>query len=159
MVKKTNGITKKQRDVIDDLFAGEANEQQILKKHKVNRRLYDKWLMDENFTNEFDRRLESARRKSDLIIARFAYLAASKLALLTESENQETARKACLDIISLLRKDKPASQDETADNSENHPAELPPELAGRLLAALANAEAEALPESPQGDEKQRTIQK
>jgi hypothetical protein len=123
--------------------------------------------MDENFTNEFDRRLESARRKSDLIIARFAYLAASKLALLTESENQETARKACLDIISLLRKDKPASQDETADNSENHPAELPPELAGRLLAALANAEAEALPESPlgaqpespQGDEKQRTIQK
>jgi hypothetical protein len=160
-------LTKRQRDVIDDLFAGVVEEQQVLASHKVDRRLFDKWMADENFINEFDRRLASARRKSDLIIARFAYLAASKLALLTESENQETARRACLDIISLLRKDKPASQDETADNSENHPDELPPELAGRLLAALANAEAQPErfaesplgAESPQGDEKQRTIQK
>jgi hypothetical protein len=136
------GITKKQRDVIDDLFAGETNEQQILKKHKVDRRLYNKWLNCENFVAEFERRLQSARHQSDLIIARFASIAAVKLVQLTDSTNSETARKACLDIINLLRPDsepKPAEQVE----SEQMP-ELPPELATRLLAALASDKEEEI---------------
>jgi hypothetical protein len=57
---------------------------------------------------------------------------------LTESANQETARKACLDIINLLRPNsepKPAEQ----DPAEQLP-DLPPELASRLLTALAGAQ-------------------
>ena len=134
-------LTKKQRDIIDDLFAGQLDEQRILKKHKIDRCLYEKWLADENFTREFDRRLDSARRQSDFILVRFASVAAAKLVQLTESENQETARKACLDIIGLLRGtgDSTTRQDDTSDGAQatsNEP-ELPPELAGRLLAALA----------------------
>jgi predicted DNA-binding protein YlxM (UPF0122 family) len=131
-------ITKKQRAVIEDLFAGELDEQKILEKHKVSRRVYDKWLVDENFTEEFERRLKSAHRQSELIIARYAAIAAAKLVQLTESENQETARKACLDIINYLRPNPEPKPGNPEQAEAEHPTELAPELAGRLLAALAS---------------------
>jgi hypothetical protein len=137
MPKNSNKITKKQRDVLDDLFAGVSDEQDILEKHKVNKRLYDKWLAEGNFAAEFERRLNAARRQSDLIIARCATVAASKLVHLTESKNPETARKACLDIITLLRPDSDKSNTGSPQENADAPADLPPELAGRLLAALA----------------------
>lgn len=131
-------LTKKQREVIDDLFAGELDEQQTLEKHKVDRRIYDRWLADESFAGEFDRRLKSAHRQSELIIARFATVAAAKLVELTSSENQETSRKACLDVINYLRQKAEPSPDERPE-AEKLP-NLPPELASRLLAALAASE-------------------
>jgi hypothetical protein len=137
MPKNSNKITKRQRDVLDDLFAGVSDEQDILEKHKVNKRLYDKWLAEGNFAAEFERRLNAARRQSDLIIARCATVAASKLVHLTESKNPETARKACLDIITLLRPDSAKPDADSSPENADAPAELPPELAGRLLAALA----------------------
>jgi hypothetical protein len=128
-------LTKKQRDIIDDLFAGVDNEQRILKRHKVKRRLYENWMSDKTFIAEFERRLQYARRQTDLITARYATFAVAKLVELTGSENQETARKACLDIINLLR---PNTEPQTAEQTENEQTqELAPELAGRLLAALA----------------------
>lgn len=131
-------LTKRQRAVIEELFAGALNEQQILEKHKISRRLYDKWLADENFIAEFECRLRSARRQGELIIARYAAFAAAKLVQLTESENQETARKACLDIIGLLKPNTAKGQaDLPDDNPAAPPAELPPTLASRLLSALA----------------------
>ena len=99
----TKGITRKQLAVIEDLFAGELDEQQVFEKHRINKRVYDKWLTEENFAGEFDRRVKSAHRQSELIIARFATVAAAKLVQLTESTNPETARKACLDVINYLR--------------------------------------------------------
>ena len=134
----TKGITRKQLAVIDDLFAGEFDEQQVFEKHRINKRVYDKWLTEENFAGEFDRRVKSAHRQSELIIARFATVAAAKLVQLTESENQETSRKACLDVINYLRqKTEPVSDDQS--EAEKLP-DLPPELASRLLAVLAASE-------------------
>lgn len=127
-------LTKKQRAVIDDLFAGQLDEQQILDTHKVARRVYEKWLTDRIFTEQFEHRLRSARRQGELIIARYSPVAAAKLVQLTESENQETARKACLDVINYI---KPNIKPEPAE--AELPPQLPPELACRLLAALANA--------------------
>jgi hypothetical protein len=131
-------LTKKQLSVIDDLFAGELEEQQVFEKHRINKRLYDKWLTEENFAGEFDRRIKSAHRHGELIIARFANVAAAKLVQLTESENQETSRKACLDVINYLRqKAEPGSEEQP---EAEQPPDLPPELASRLLAALAVSE-------------------
>jgi hypothetical protein len=136
-----NGSTKltaRQLAVIDDLFAGELNEQQVFEKHRINKRVYDKWLTEENFAGEFDRRVKSAHRQSELIIARFATVAAAKLVQLTESTNPETARKACLDVINYLRQNNQSSPAEQTENEQ--PPDLPPELASRLLAALAASE-------------------
>jgi len=137
MPKNTKRITKRQRDVLDDLFTGRDNEQQVLEKHKISQRAYDKWLADGKFAAEFERRLQNARRQGELLLARYSALAAAKLIELTQSQTQETARKACLDIITLLRPDSAKSDIDTPQKNENTSSELPPDLASRLLSALA----------------------
>ncbi|MBE3143134.1 MAG: hypothetical protein IMZ61_04320, partial [Planctomycetes bacterium] len=82
--------------------------------------------------------IKSAHRQGELILARFANVAAVKLVALTESANPETARKACLDVINYLRQNNQPSPAEQTENEQ--PPDLPPELASRLLAALAASE-------------------
>lgn len=137
-----NGLTKKQRAVIQDFFAGEMDEAAVLAKHKVSTRRYEKWLADERFIAALDRRMARAHREALVTVARYAPVAGAKLVELTDSEAAETARKACLDVMSMSRPASgPASGAAAATGAEaKHPAELPPEIAGKLLAALAEAQ-------------------
>jgi hypothetical protein len=132
-------LNRRQLAVLDDLFAGDFSEQQVLDKHKLNRSLYNRWLADERFCAEFDRRIGSAHRQSAALIARYGPLAAAKLVQLTDSEKEETARKACLDIISLpmLAANKIQLGQSPAPAATEPGCELSPQTAGRLLAALA----------------------
>lgn len=133
-------LTNRQLAVIDDLFSGRLEEQEILDKYKLSRRLYDKWLNNESFNGQLERRVNEAYRQSAILIARYAPVAAAKLIQLTNSDKPETARKACLDIISMPvhttgPKDKPSVAPQPADASP--PIALNPETAGKLLAVLA----------------------
>jgi len=134
-------LGKKQMAVLDDLFTGD-DEQAVLARHKVSRNVFNKWQDDENFAAEFHRRLKALNRQSDLIVAKYAALAAAKLVELTESANQETARKACLDIISLPKKAGEKTQlPEKAGGGDNEQTiELSAEKASRLLEVLAESE-------------------
>jgi len=144
---KRKNLTKKQLAVIEDLFAGELDEQAILDKHKVSRNVYHKWLADERFAEQFAERIRQLYRQSQLILARCAPLAAAKLVGLTESEKEETARKACLDILSLpaaagknavISTENAACTDPARQQSSPFEAgQLSPQTASRLLAALA----------------------
>jgi hypothetical protein len=134
--KKT--LSKRQLAVIDEMFAGELDEQGVLDKHKVSRRLYDRWLADERFSEQFSLRIAGLNRQSQVIIARYLPLAAAKLVQLTESEKEETARKACLDIMSLpLLSGQKAEQDDADTAQAELPQQLSVETASRLLAILA----------------------
>jgi len=133
-------LTKKQLDVIEDLFAGELDEQAILDKYKLSRKLYNQWRNDDSFAEQFEKRITDAYRQSDVLIARYAPVAAAKLIQLTESDKPETARKACLDIISMPiltagRKAQPSEESQPADATL--PVSLNAETAGKLLAVLA----------------------
>ena len=141
MAKKKR-LSKKQLAVIEEMFSGELDEQQVLDKHKVSRNVYNRWLADENFCAEFDRRIDSAKRQGELIIAKYASLAAAKLVQLTESKSQETARKACLDIISLPPAKKPQGPSETEPAGEQEQPQLSDETVSRLLAVLAEEKKE-----------------
>jgi hypothetical protein len=95
-------------------------------------------LADGLFPSEYDRRITSAHRQSAAIIAKYAPLAAAKLVQLTESDREETARKACLDIISLpALLDKNIAQPSGSQTSETQRHQITEQAAGRLLAALA----------------------
>ena len=136
---KGKRLSKKQLSVIGDLFVGQLDEQAILDKHKVSRAVFVKWQMERRFVEEFNRRIAALNRQGELIIARYAPLAAAKLVGLTESQSQETARKACIDIIefpkqAVKKADEPANKNDRAAVQK----ELPPETASRLLAALVD---------------------
>ena len=134
-------LSKKQSVVIDELFTGQLSETEILKKHNVSRQLFDKWQSDELFAAQFDRRIEALNRQSEFIIAKYAALAAAKLVQLTESKNAETARKACLDIISLPKQLSKKNEQLDDKETEADTPKLPPETAARILAALAEEKA------------------
>jgi hypothetical protein len=142
MAKRRKKLSKKQLAVIDDLFSGELDEQAVLKKHKVNRNVYNRWMADDLFVSEFDRKIMSAHRQSAALIAKYAPLAAAKLVQLTESEKEETARKACMDIISLpaLLDKRIVRPGELQTTETQLPQQLTEQAAGRLLAALAQVE-------------------
>lgn len=128
-------LNKKQVAVIDDLFEHNGNESEVIKKHKVSIGVYRKWLADKNFTDELTFRLESARRQGNLIIAKFTPAAAVSLVRLTESEKDETSRKACLDVIS-----NPGEKNAPKKESENVCENISTEKAEKLLAVLAKEE-------------------
>ena len=134
-MSRANTLAKKQR-VIDDLFNGNGDEQAVLQKHRISTRVFNKWLADDDFREMFDQRIEAAYRQSRLIIARYAPLAAAKLLELTESEKEETARKACLDIIESKSQARP----KTPANTTEHTPSISSSRASKLLAALAKAE-------------------
>jgi len=136
-------LSKKQLAVIEDLFAGELDEQAILDKYKVSRSLYNRWLADERFAEQFNERIGRAYRQSELIIARYAPLAASKLVQLTACEKEETARKACLDILCFPRSGPQFSAGSSVDSRVQ--PDLPAETASKLLAVLA----EQQPKNPE----------
>lgn len=134
MLKKPN---KRQLAVLDDLFSSDLSAEQVLEKHRVTKSLYSRWQSDDSYIAELDRRIELLGRNSRLLIAKYSSIAAAKLIALTDSANQETARKACLDIISLLKDE---NQKTRPDSADPQPATLPninPALAEKLLAIIA----------------------
>ncbi len=143
MAKKKK-LKKRQLAVINDMFSGELDEKGVLSKYKLSKNVYNKWLADEQFVAEVARRAANARLQSEVLIARYSLLAAAKLVQLTESTKEETARKACLDIISLpkIGAQQTEPPDKATKNSDNPAEQLSEEMASRLLAALAEAEQE-----------------
>lgn len=135
-MQKSKRLNKRQLAIIEDLFAGKLDEQVVLDKHNVPRRLYEQWLAQKQFAEEFERQVARAYRQSRTILARSAPHAANKLVELTQSEKVETARKACLDVITPPASAHPASPAE----SQVPASDLPPEQASRLLAVLAKAQ-------------------
>lgn len=133
---KAKNLTRRQRAVIEDLFTAEMDEQAVLAKHHVHPALYSRWLANERFAEQFERRLDQAYRSGHLTLARYATVAASKLVELTDCEKEETARKACLDIITL-HSPATANATTTEDQTDTTETELPHETATRILAALA----------------------
>lgn len=130
-------LGKRQLAVLDDLFASELSIEQVLKKYGVSQNLYTKWLSDDSYIAEIERRIEMANHNSRLLIAKYVTIAAAKLVALTDSENHQTARKACLDIISLLKNE---NQKDNPNSSETQPdalPKIPPALAEKLLATIA----------------------
>ena len=79
-------------------------------------------------------------------MAKYSQLAAAKLVQLTGSEKAETARKACLDIISVpkIRADKVEQPEKAPKESSQQVEQLSDATASKLLAALAEEKGETL---------------
>jgi hypothetical protein len=140
---KRRYLTARQLAVLNDLFNSDLDEQGVLDKHRIRRSTYEKWLTDGLFAERYNRYVNSIRRRSELLMAKYSCLAAAKLVELTTSDKAETARRACLDIIS-----QPKIAVEKNDGRESGVEiqqpniTFPPETASRILAAMAEEKGE-----------------
>jgi len=130
-------LTTKQLGVLNDLFFGGLDEGAVLEKHKVRRRTYDRWFLDDFFRGEFCRRVERLVNQSRFIVARYSAYAATKLVELTGSKKEETARKACVDIIKLLPQQRRRGSEDWEKVSGELPEPLSENAGKRLLSVLA----------------------
>jgi hypothetical protein len=94
------------------------------------------WLKCKSFTDELDFLKGAAKRQSDLILAKYISVATAKLIGLTGSEKEETARKACLDIISIPQTRSLLSEETEIEKSRSESV-ISPYLASRLLDLIA----------------------
>jgi predicted DNA-binding protein YlxM (UPF0122 family) len=134
-MSKQKHLTKKQLAVIDDLFESDLKESEILKKYKVSRTLYNRWLADEKFIKEFDNRIAAAYKRNVACIAVNTSKAINTLLTMIDADKGELTRKACLDLIELQnqRREKNLPQQQLSESNTC----LSDEAAGRILAALA----------------------
>jgi len=138
-MSKEKSLSAKQLTVIEDLFEGEQ-ERLILEKHKLSRKLYNKWLADKAFNDQLDWRVAWEYRRSEFKLARKAKEAVSNLIKLTDCQTPETARKACLDIITMRANRLAGTPTTPGDNPTplaSDTPELTPETTGKILAVLA----------------------
>jgi hypothetical protein len=138
MAKKRR-LDQRQIDVLKDLFGSELDEQEVLEKHRVRQSTYAKWLRNKMFAARYNRYLKGLRHRSELLMAKNSCVAAKRLVELTKSKNGETARRACIDIMTLPNKiSQEAGKAKRAERSQEKViAELSPERASKLLAVLA----------------------
>lgn len=132
-------LSQRQLTVLDDLFNSDLDEQAVLDKHKVRRSTYDRWLADKLFAERFKQYVNGLKRRSELLMAKYSCLAAAKLVELTASDKAETARKACLDIISVpkIADSRDERPDKAPKESSQQVEQLSDATASRLLTALA----------------------
>ena len=151
-MRKGKPLSTRQIGLIGDLFGGKMGEEAALKKHHVSRKLYNKWLTESAFAEQFDRRIAGLYRQNALQIARNASEAMEELMKLVKGDEgkkgekevkvvkDETARKACLDIIKMYLSPRQTARPKTLSKKAPVPPE-PPKLssktASKLLAVLA----------------------
>ena len=138
-------LSRKQHIVLDDMFKTGLTEQETLEKHNISPCRYRKWLENGLFEHEINSRIDAAIRQTKLTMARCLPWAAQRLVQLTVSEKDETARKACLDIISQHNDDVAQDIAEAPQPQKKLTPGLTPEMASKMLAMLAEEKRKARP--------------
>jgi hypothetical protein len=135
MNEKTETVLAGQQiAVLDEIFKGDISEEDAVKKYKVSKALYRKWLNDSAFANEIENRTASLERQSKLIIAKLTSYAAVKLVEFMNSDKTEVVRKACFDTMSFSTG---AANGKGSKSANDTAGQFDSELASRLLEILA----------------------
>ena len=129
-------LTTRQLKVIDSLFKMGGDEKAVMKKHRISHRVWHKWVSDKDFVEGITSKLKSYKMASQILLAKYNSLAAARLVQLCESKNQETSRKACLDIITLEENSKQKKQ-KTSELPAKPRTKINNKTASKILAVLA----------------------
>lgn len=137
--KKVVGETKA-LVAVNEILKGES-EDETLKRHRIEPEAFDKLLNNPKFVLQVSNRIGLSIIRTKLLIAQYAQTATAKLIQLTDCDKEETARKACLDVITLATKQSEATiQKEKVSQiieDANTPTELTEDQASKMLALLA----------------------
>jgi len=131
---------KVKENVAVDVVKSELPIEEVLKEHGISEAEFEDWLVERSFQKQVELRVQAAKFRTALLLAKYAPLAMAKLVGLACSEKEETARKACLDIISLASTESVKNtQREMAEqvNEDEELVNLTEEQASKILGVLA----------------------
>ena len=92
-------ITKLHRDVAEALYTQRATPEEIRSRFRIGARTLARWQAEPDFQAVLKEIEARQRRRARWLFVTFAEIAAARLVKLTEADNLETARKACLDVL------------------------------------------------------------
>lgn len=131
---KRRQLSRRQLEVLNDLFGGDLDEQKVLAKQGVRPSTYNRWLADEVFGERWRHHVNALCRQSELLMAKSGRNAAQRLVKLLKCKSGETARKACLDI---MRISKELLSNEKDGSEARESVTVPYPEASRVWAVLA----------------------
>lgn len=126
-------LRSKQKKVMDGLFEGRG-EDEVLADNNISHSVFRRWVREDAWIREFERRISAAYRQAEIIIAAYKPLAAAKLVALTECDKEQTARQACLDVIQMPRAIK--EREEPAEGVGGVENSISDEVADKLIEVL-----------------------
>lgn len=127
-------LSDKQSGFLAD-FGGGCETSLVRTYHKVSTEEFDAWLDNAAFVEQLYRRIQSAQLKGICTLAEATELAAQRLAEIAVGERDETARKACTDILQLSHKLGQAQMEEATYNGPE--IEMTDEQAEKILEIMA----------------------
>jgi translation elongation factor EF-Ts len=126
-----NSVTKKQKDFLTEIIDNRLTVEEAMKKGRINQITLRKWFSSQPFIIELAKRIECLVKRADMLISQHRLTAVERLLRLTDSEKEETARKACLDILKLTSSGKSTAKEPDMPS-------FSPQTAAKLLEILAN---------------------
>ncbi len=123
-------VNKKQRDFLDEILNNRTTVELASEKLQISGDCLCRWFASPTFIEELASRIELITKRADMLISQNRLTAAEKLVCLTGCDKEETARKACLDILELTARQK-------QDPNKTSTAKISPELAAKLLNVIA----------------------
>jgi hypothetical protein len=97
-------LSEKKWAVLEDLFYSELDENAVLKKHNVSRTTYERWLRQKLFSRQFQQYTASLARRTALAVAKAETEVAARLVELTRCQKEESARKACQQVLAIANR-------------------------------------------------------
>lgn len=138
--KKNEKVTSKPTALraVDEILKGE-DEAKVLERYEIEPETFDKLLNSPKFILQVSNRIGLSIIRSKLLIAQYAQTATAKLISMTNCEKEETARKACLDVITLATKQSDATiqKEEVSEIVNSANQVITDEQASKMLAVLA----------------------
>ena len=123
-------MSKKMESFITELFDPALSFEEVIENNQLSIKALDKQLKNQSCREEMQSRIETVNLLSKAVLAKAGLTAAEKLAGLACCDKEETARKACIDIMQL-RKELAQSRQEACAPS------LSEEKKAKLLEILA----------------------
>jgi hypothetical protein len=136
-------LTRQHTTLIDDFFERGLTEAEVCEKHGLTLEKLREWCQDSDFKDEVQQRLFAPVSQAWIMLARSAPKVARRLIELTDCEKDDTARKACLDILTALPWETEDTGGSQPGAQEHRPhIEMSDEAHLAILKILANEESQ-----------------
>jgi hypothetical protein len=132
---ETNIITTRQLRAIDEFFAANGDENEVLKNFSISPARWKRWQTQQPFNRAFEAKMSALNRQGQVILLQNTSWVTARLLELCNSPKEEVSRKACLNVLQL--NNETIEKNITPETDEPRQTNLTHEQAAKILAVLS----------------------